>query len=220
EQGGAFQQYLLPLALIRWRQGVGRLIRDHSSRGVLVCLDRRAATSTYAHQFWRALPCGPSGAPERAVCFSREELVRQWAAFRQPTTAEWLEILDRPWEPRAVSLPQLKPDGSPADMRQRLADGARQLIGEGYQPSDAQLDAMTAFAGGKDVLLVMPTGGGKSLCFQAPALMASDGLTVVFSPLRALIQNQIDRLREQGVPVPDGAALLLGQDPPHPPHTR
>src|SRR5262249_8197019 len=31
EQGGAFQQYLLPLALIRWRQGVGRLIRDHSS---------------------------------------------------------------------------------------------------------------------------------------------------------------------------------------------
>jgi ATP-dependent DNA helicase RecQ len=212
EQGGAFQQYLLPLALLRWRQGVGRLIRDHSSRGVLVCLDRRAAASTYARQFWRALPSGPSGAPERTVCFSREELIKEWASFTGVATAEWLDIRERPWEPRAVTLPQLQSNGAPADMRQRLADGARQLIGEGHQPHEAQLDAMTAFAAGKDVLLVMPTGGGKSLCYQAPALMASNGLTVVFSPLRALIQNQIDRLREQGVPVPDCAGCLLGQD--------
>jgi RecQ family ATP-dependent DNA helicase len=212
EYGGAFQQYLLPLALIRWRQGVGRLVRDHESEGVLVCLDRRAATSAYAYQFWQALPCGPSGAPERIVCFSREELVQQWAAFSGAATAEWLDVVERPWEPRPVSLPQLQPDEQPANMRQRLADGARQLIGERFQPNDAQLNAMAAFAGGSDVLLVMPTGGGKSLCYQAPALMASDGLTVVFSPLRALIQNQIDRLREQGIPVPDCAGYLLGQD--------
>jgi ATP-dependent DNA helicase RecQ len=212
EQGGAFQQYLLPLALIRWRQGVGRLIRDHGSRGVLVCLDRRAAASTYAHQFWRALPCGPNGAPERTVCFSREELVRAWADFSGAATAEWLDIDKSPWQPRPDSLPKLRPEGAPADVRQQLAAGARQMIGEGYQPNNAQLEAMTAFAGGRDVLLVMPTGGGKSLCYQAPALMAPEGLTVVFSPLRALIQNQIDRLREQGVPVPDRAGCLLGRD--------
>lgn len=52
---------------------------------------------------------------------------------------------------------------------------------------------------GRDTLAIMPTGSGKSLCFQLPALLF-DGLTVVVSPLIALMQDQVMQLREVGVP--------------------
>ncbi|MFO1477952.1 MAG: DNA helicase RecQ [Verrucomicrobiota bacterium] len=52
---------------------------------------------------------------------------------------------------------------------------------------------------GKDVLAVLPTGGGKSLCFQLPALLRP-GLTVVVSPLIALMKDQVDALQASGVP--------------------
>src|SRR5512135_3208353 len=52
---------------------------------------------------------------------------------------------------------------------------------------------------GKDVFALLPTGGGKSLCFQLPA-MARPGLTVVVSPLIALMKDQVDALQASGVP--------------------
>ncbi|MBT5459560.1 MAG: RecQ family ATP-dependent DNA helicase, partial [Rhodospirillaceae bacterium] len=61
-----------------------------------------------------------------------------------------------------------------------------------------QEDAVTALLAGRNVLTVMPTGSGKSLCFQVPALMA-DGLTIVVSPLVALMQDQVAALRLAGV---------------------
>ncbi|HYH06020.1 MAG TPA: ATP-dependent DNA helicase RecQ, partial [Thermoanaerobaculia bacterium] len=61
-----------------------------------------------------------------------------------------------------------------------------------------QEDAMLAALSSKDSLVVMPTGGGKSLCYQAPALL-SDGATVIVSPLISLMKDQVDGLRENGI---------------------
>ena len=61
-----------------------------------------------------------------------------------------------------------------------------------------QLEIIDAVACGENVLAIMPTGGGKSLCFQLPALL-NDGLTVVISPLIALMRDQVRGLKAVGV---------------------
>ncbi|ARJ69584.1 DNA helicase RecQ [Paracoccus contaminans] len=65
-----------------------------------------------------------------------------------------------------------------------------------FRPGQGEI--VQAVAAGRDVLAIMPTGGGKSLCYQLPALMR-DGVTVVISPLIALMRDQVRSLREAGV---------------------
>src|SRR6185436_13329140 len=62
-----------------------------------------------------------------------------------------------------------------------------------------QREAMTAVLDGRDSVVVLPTGGGKSLCFQAPALVRP-GLALVVSPLISLMKDQVDTLVGNGVP--------------------
>src|SRR3954470_23427969 len=61
-----------------------------------------------------------------------------------------------------------------------------------------QQEAMTASLEGRDSLVVMPTGGGKSLCYQVPALL-KDHPTIVVSPLISLMKDQVDGLITAGV---------------------
>ena len=72
-----------------------------------------------------------------------------------------------------------------------------------------QDEAIEANLDGRDLVLVLPTGGGKSLCYQAPALVR-DGLTVVVSPLISLMKDQVDGLVQHGVPA---AQLSSAMDP-------
>ena len=72
----------------------------------------------------------------------------------------------------------------------------------GFRPG--QREAIEAALAGRDVLLVMPTGAGKSLCYQVPAL-CREGLAVVVSPLIALMEDQVAAMRQQGV----AAAALI-----------
>src|SRR4030088_2661536 len=71
-----------------------------------------------------------------------------------------------------------------------------------------QREAVAAALAGRDTLVVMPTGGGKSLCYQLPAVASAD-LTVVVSPLIALMADQYRRLALGGHPV---AMIASGMD--------
>jgi ATP-dependent DNA helicase RecQ len=73
---------------------------------------------------------------------------------------------------------------------------------------------VTSLAEGHDACVVMPTGGGKSLCYQLPAAMMPEKTVIVVSPLIALMQDQVDQLAQMGIP----AAMLnstLSQDEQH-----
>ncbi|WP_246068306.1 RecQ family ATP-dependent DNA helicase [Fodinibius sediminis] len=63
---------------------------------------------------------------------------------------------------------------------------------------EGQEEAVNAVLERKNTLVLFPTGGGKSLCYQLPAIML-DGMTVVISPLVALMQDQVQQLRERGI---------------------
>ncbi|MEH6513775.1 MAG: RecQ family ATP-dependent DNA helicase, partial [Maribacter arcticus] len=62
----------------------------------------------------------------------------------------------------------------------------------------SQEEIINAVINNQDVLGLLPTGGGKSLCFQVPALM-KEGICIVISPLIALIENQVDNLQKRGI---------------------
>ena len=62
-----------------------------------------------------------------------------------------------------------------------------------------QREAMESILSGRDTLVLMPTGGGKSIIYQLPTLV-SDGLCIVVTPLIALMKDQVDRLRRMGIP--------------------
>lgn len=67
---------------------------------------------------------------------------------------------------------------------------------DGFRPMQEEI--ITAALVGKDVLAIMPTGGGKSICFQVPGLMR-DGITLVVTPLIALMKDQVQNLNDRGV---------------------
>ena len=100
---------------------------------------------------------------------------------------------------------------SPGDLAaefEALQSGVQRIWGiEELRPFQER--AIRGVLGDRDLLLVLPTGGGKSLCYQAPALVR-EGLTVVVSPLIALMKDQVDGLVQNGVPA---GMLTSAQEP-------
>ncbi|MCE9520778.1 MAG: ATP-dependent DNA helicase [Verrucomicrobia bacterium] len=87
----------------------------------------------------------------------------------------------------------LKPSAPIHDAREALQKhfGFRAFL-------DGQEEVIAGVLAGRDALVVMPTGGGKSLCYQLPA-MVMDGVTIVISPLIALMKDQVDALQNKGI---------------------
>src|SRR5207247_9990224 len=74
-----------------------------------------------------------------------------------------------------------------------------------------QEEIVTDALANRDVFALLPTGGGKSLCFQLPALLR-DGLTIVVSPLIALMKDQVDALRTSGIAATFLNSTLAGNE--------
>ena len=81
----------------------------------------------------------------------------------------------------------------------RFAEALKKYWGyDGFRPKQEEI--VRALSGGRDVCVVMPTGGGKSLCYQLPAVLDERKTAVVISPLIALMQDQVAQLRQMGIP--------------------
>ncbi len=82
-----------------------------------------------------------------------------------------------------------------------MMDRARKLLSEAYGYSafrGQQHDVIEAALAGRDCLVLMPTGGGKSLCYQLPSMLR-DGTGIVISPLIALMRDQVAALTQIGI---------------------
>jgi ATP-dependent DNA helicase RecQ len=104
--------------------------------------------------------------------------------------------------------------------RQAAADPALDILRKTYGFEDFRGEQSAIIAhvtGGGHAFVLMPTGGGKSLCYQIPSLLRS-GVGVVISPLIALMQNQVDALKELGIragainSVQDGGSIASAKD--------
>ncbi len=91
----------------------------------------------------------------------------------------------------------LEPADAVADADDLVMQGLRDTFGlDHFRPM--QREVVEDVLASRDVLCVMPTGAGKSLCYQLPATV-SGGLTLVVSPLISLMENQVGQLRDAGI---------------------
>ncbi len=125
-------------------------------------------------------------------------------AGREPVQAG-MEALGAGREP--VPAGEEAPGAGSGSVQARARAVLRRRFGfDGFRPGQERL--VCAVLSGRDALGVLPTGGGKTLCFQLPAFVL-DGVVVVISPLISLMQDQVDRARRLGL----RAASLTSQDP-------
>ncbi|MFI7207741.1 RecQ family ATP-dependent DNA helicase [Micromonospora aurantiaca (nom. illeg.)] len=188
--GDPFLEYMVPRTAVLMAQGFGRLIRSETDRGVALLGDRRMQSPSSANRILLDTLPGP------AVHYAadRDDAWRYALRFVTGVEPDLTDALALAGNETDAILQRLRlvPGEDPEP---KLREGARLLFGvtELRQP---QLRLMLAHLAGADTVGVLPTGTGKSLCFQLPALLRpEDRATVVVSPLVALIKDQLDDLR-------------------------
>ncbi|ART68315.1 ATP-dependent DNA helicase [Mycobacterium dioxanotrophicus] len=191
ERGGdPFLEYVLPMTAIQFTQGFGRLIRSETDKGAAIICDRRLHSPTQAQR----VLLGSLPSPALHEAGDRDDAWTTAIEFVTGTTPDLSTAITFGRDDVSQLLESLRlVDGE--DPTPKFIEAAEKLFGiTDLHPK--QLEVMRAIAEGKDVLAVLPTGFGKSLCFQLPALLAPhERATVVVSPLIALIKDQVNDLR-------------------------
>ena len=218
-----FTPYILPLMLIQFKQGFGRLIRNRNDFGVVILYDKGIHRKSYKPELLASLPgYYRPDTPDRFEADRRqtyEEIVRfmrdhgDRMAVDEEFWDELPEALRTRFEERMASwterfkglLPMAWDDW--ATVRPLVLEAMHDLFGPGFTgfKSPEQEEAVRAMLTEGDLLALMPTGGGKSLVFQLPALLR-EGLTLVVSPLIALMRDQVDQLHALGI---EAAACII-----------
>lgn len=198
--GKGFDQYLLPRAIFQFKQGFGRLIRSKDDRGVVIMLDKRLRSAMYRGDVLTSLPGPTIGYDSDLEMYKR---IADWMNLdfdpaQLPTTAQNTAL-------QALAENQLPTNLiDEADWEEvakpRLERALKAIWGAERELKPFQVEALRAVLAGRDVLTLAPTGAGKSLTYQLPALLRQ-GCTLVISPLIALIRDQVTTLREKGLSV-------------------
>ena len=190
--GDAFSDYVVPRTAITLAQGFGRLIRTETDRGVAFIYDRRITQPRASNE--ALLSAIPTTNVKFAV--DRDEAWRFGLKFvtgEEPDLAEAIVLIANT---TAAALDELRLlEGE--EPTEKLAKAAKLIFGIDTL-HESQLAIMRGVLAGSDTLGFLPTGRGKSLCFQLPALLHPDQRPfVVVSPLVALIKDQVDDLRSR-----------------------
>lgn len=193
EQGDdPFVDYVVPRAAVLLTQGVGRLIRSETDRGAAFIYDRRMLSpSTANNMLLDTLPTRRVVLPQ-----GRDEAWRTAIEFVTGESPDIDDALTLDVDDVSVQIEELRLT-SADDPEPGLRRAAKALFGID-ELHDSQVQLMIAVIRGCDALGILPTGRGKSICFQLPALLHPQQLPfVVISPLVALIKDQLDDLRSR-----------------------
>jgi len=212
-----FNDYIFPLMAIRFKQGFGRLLRRKDDRGAVILLDKRLHRKSYKYELLNSLP---------GFIPRKEEAERSRRSFYQAIidalpglirVEAKQGLLDNLPEELSLALTErLTAYNFPVCLSQTeydqwrpvLLQALKEIFGFDHFRSLEQEAAVRAILTGQDLLALLPTGAGKSLCFQLPALLRP-GLTIVFSPLIALMRDQVQNLNARGIEVI--SAIYSGQ---------
>jgi len=193
--GNSFYDYFLPRTIFTLKQGFGRLLRTKDDRGAVVLFDKRLRSATYRPDVIQSLP-GPTVGYQSDVEMYRR--ISEW--MNEPFDEQLLPPL--PLREVDKLLAEHTLDQSiftEEEFNERVLPHLRAVLKGvwGFEDFRAnQLDIIRHVMTGHDVLALFPTGAGKSLTFQLPALVRP-GLTMVISPLIALIRDQVQKLRHE-----------------------
>lgn len=227
--GNEWGSYLIPLAALHFKQGFGRLMRKDDDRGVVLFMDKRLRSGAmYREAVLGSLPGykrtdDTIEAEEDRANFYRA--IAEHMQSHQPfSEGGWESRLDLLTCIREEALPEIQKHLAELELPLRIPvdefsqylgrlEAAASLIINGFTAfHPQQIEAMQAMLAGQDTLVVLPTGSGKSLTFQLPALLRN-GVTLVFSPLIALMRDQVERLRNLGLTQVD--YIVSGQSSAH-----
>jgi ATP-dependent DNA helicase RecQ len=190
--GDPFVDYVLPLTAMQFAQGFGRLIRTEADRGAALVLDRRLQSPGPTRRFI----LGTLPDTNIVEAFDRDDAWTKAIEFvegAKPDLSSAIATTNDLLGQTIESL-QLLPNEDPTA---KLQQAAAAVFGIDALHA-SQISVMKSILSGKDCIAVLPTGFGKSICFQLPALLHWESRpVVVVSPLVALIKDQVDDLRGQ-----------------------